>query len=142
MRKAAIAVICGTLALGGCDSETLLDPFPSALTFVLQSANGAPLPVVIEETATPPFRLLLLSGSITITGDGTFSDGESLRQTSGGVVTDFTVSCFGTFSTSGNNVTFVEDDVGDRCGDTFSGTMIGNTITVQFEGLDAVFVVQ
>jgi hypothetical protein len=133
--------LCGTLALG-CASETFLDPFPSALTFSLESANGGPLPVVLEETTSPPFQLLLLSASITITGDGVFRDDESLRQTSGGVVTNFSVSCFGTFSTSGNNVTFVEDNIGDRCGDTFSGTMTAIRVSVPFEGFDAVFVVQ
>jgi hypothetical protein len=142
MRLASIALLLGTLALGACDDDdlNLIVPFPVTGTFLLQSANGSPLPATIETTASPPLQVLVLSGSIVINSNGTFSNTGSFRQTLSGVVSTFTVNCTGTFSVSGNTITFVEAASSANCGDTFTGTQNGNTLTTTLNGVPAIYI--
>lgn len=142
MRLASIALLLGTLALGACDDDdlNLIVPFPVTGTFLLQSANGSALPATIETSVSPPLQVQVLSGSILINTNGTFSNAGSFRQTLGGVVSSFTVTCTGTYSVSGNTITFVEAATSANCGDTFTGTQNGNTLTTTLNGVPAVYI--
>ena len=142
MRLASIALLLGTLALGACDDDdlNLIVPFPVTGTFLLQSANGSPLPAQIENTTSPSLQVVVLSGSIAINSNGTFSSVGTFRQSLAGVVSTFTVNCTGTFSVSGNTITFVEAASSANCGDTFTGTQNGNTLTTTLNGVPAIYI--
>jgi len=141
MRIAALTALVGTLCLAACDdtNDVLLIPLARTGTFVLQTVDGNTLPVVVVDSVSPPLRIEVLSGAITITTTNVFSDVTTFRQTRAGVVTTRTVSCTGTFTVVGNDFTFVEAVAAPDCGRTFTGRLSGNTLVASVLGVPAVF---
>lgn len=142
MRIAALTVLIGTLCLAACDdsNDVVLIPLARTGTFVLQTVNGQVLPVTIADSISPPLRIDVLSGAISITTTNAFTDVTTFRQTLGGTVTTQTVSCTGTFTVVGNDFTFVEAIATPNCGRTFTGRLSGTTLTASVLGVPAVFI--
>ena len=138
---AAIAFLAGSLCLAACDNvdENFVIPFTRVGTFELQTANGLALPAILVDSVSPPLRIEAVSGNVVINADNTFSDAVLLRQTLGGVVTTQTVSCSGTFTVAGNVLTFSEVPDGNLCGETFTGTLVGRTLTATIRDVVGVF---
>ena len=141
MRVAVIALLLGTLGLAACDDSGDVIILPNALTgtFVLQTVNGQALPAVVVDSANPPLRIDALSGSITINAGNTFADVTSFRQTLRGVISTRTVTCTGTYMVVGTVFRFVELTPAPDCGRTFTGVVLGNTLTASVLGVPAVF---
>ncbi len=141
MRTTAIALLFGTLGLAACNTGNDLGFTPSALTapYVLQTANGAALPAVVFDSASPPLKLEAVAGVITIKPNNVFSDVTTFRQTLGGVVSARTVSCIGTYNAVGNVFEFVETGPLPDCSRTFTGVLSGTTLTASVLGAPAVF---
>ena len=98
-------------------------------TYRLTAFNGGPLPGVIVEDYSG--KLEVLSGSITIGADSTFSDTYTTRST--GTYTGVaTGGCAGHWTTSADTILLWEPSVGS-CGETGRATWDGkNTLTVIF----------
>jgi hypothetical protein len=142
MRIAAMALLVGSLCVAACDDSDNLNfvvPANAIGTFTLVTVNGNALPAIIVDSVSPPLTIRALSGQIVINANNTFSDLTGLEQTLGGIVTTSTRSCTGTWSSSGNTITFVEASV-TNCGRTFTGTLNGGTLTASILGVPAVFV--
>lgn len=142
MRIAAMALLVGSLCVAACDDSDNLNFVipPNAIgTFTLISVNGNALPAIVADTVSPPLTIRALSGQIVINANSTFSDVVLLEQTvQGNIITTSTRSCTGTFSSSGNTLTFVEAAT-SGCGRTFTGVLSGTTLTASVLGVPAVF---
>lgn len=141
MRITGLILLFGTLAVAACgDNDNNFVPIQPLGTFTLQSVNGQTLPATIVDSVSPPLRVDVLSGSITFNADGTFSEFASLQSTIGGIVSQRSVTCTGTFSFAGTTLNFVGVVVTQDCGGTFVGTLNNGTLTASILGRPAVFV--
>ena len=142
MRIAAIALLAGSLCVAACDDSNNLNfvtPLNALGTFTLVTVNGNALPAVVADTVSPPLTITALSGSIVINANNTFSDVVALEQNVGGIITNSTRSCTGTWTSTGNTLTFVEAAT-SGCGRTFTGILNGRTLTASVLGVPAVFI--
>ena len=64
----------------------IIVPLARTGTFVLQTVNGQALPVDIVDSVSPPLRIDVVSGAITISDNFTFVNVAGLRQTLGGII--------------------------------------------------------
>ena len=86
MRIKAIALLLGTLGtlgLSACDgsSDILLLPATSRFgTFILQTVNSSALPVVIIDSISPAVKIAVVSGSIVISTNNTFTNATTFRR--------------------------------------------------------------
>jgi hypothetical protein len=126
-RLACAAFILAAAACGG-DKSTA--PKRIEGTYTLQSIDGQTLPMIYYDDATAGQRIEVLSGSITLSSDGTFSAPWSLRVTDGGTTGPYSETCTGTYTRSGNNITRVETD-GVWCGGTYSVDWDGNNMLTE-----------
>lgn len=143
MRIAVLGLLLGSLCLASCDdtNDIILVPLTRTGTFVLQTVNGQILPVTIADSVSPPLRIDIISGSITISDNNTFTDVTAFRQTMGGVVSTRTVSCTGTFTVAGNQFNFAETVIAPDCGRQFVGFLSGTTLrTTVVGGETAVYI--
>jgi hypothetical protein len=107
-RRRLLAAI-GALALVaacGDDGERVSPTTPSDVTgtYTLRRINNDSLPVVVEQTTGR--RIELLSETLTLNADRTFTDVTDLRQTAGTAVTTATQRAAGTYIVNGTLVIF------------------------------------
>jgi hypothetical protein len=131
-RLVMAALVIGTTA---CDSST--DPEDAIVgTYTLASVNGDPVPSTLIQV--PDYRLEIVSGTLTVRDNNTWTETASIRETEGTTVTTSTTTVQGTYSINGNTATFTDSD-GDSLTSTFSG---GDTLTTteSAEGFTITFV--
>ena len=144
MRAKAIAFVLGAMTLAACDDGDLTNVVIAGVdrTFILQSANGMSLPALLVDSISPPLRIDVLSGSITLRPDGTFEDVTDFRRTVGTIATNVHVVCPGTYLVSGTTIAFAETGT-EGCRDRFDGILsgnAGNTLSASIRGVRLVFV--
>jgi hypothetical protein len=127
-RLACIALLLAAAACG--DKSTA--PKRIEGTYTLQSIDGDVLPMIYFDDPAAGQRVEVLSGSITISADGTFSAPWSLRVTDGGATAPYSETCTGTYTRSGNSITRTETD-GVWCGGIYNVDWDGNN-TLTEEG--------
>jgi hypothetical protein len=121
MRK--LLALCVVLLAMGCGDSTA--PTVSAAgTWTLKSVNGFPVPFTAPQGNGDYVELT--SDVITATATGTFTQTTVVKTSTGGQVTTQSIPDNGTYSVSGNSVTFTFAS-GSPSG---SGTIDGNTLTV------------
>lgn len=130
-RVLAVALVVVTAACGGDDG--INDPLQSAAgTYTLKTFNNAPPPIVIfEETG---YKLEVTAARYTLTSSGTFTNSATFRETEGGVVSTSTESLSGTYTLSGEAITFTASD-----GDVSNGVLSGSNLQFTEDGMTAVF---
>lgn len=111
-------------------------------SYALISINTVPLPVVFFVDQFVTFRIT--SGNVTLNSNNTFSSSGTYQQTpaGGGPTTTATETCAGTYTMTGNAITFTEaNSANPNCGGVYNGTWDGaNTLTIAFGPTDeAVF---
>ena len=125
MRHSLLCLVSATtLGLSGCGSDRVVTP-PAGLEggYTLETVNGETLPFLKSES--PSERVEVVSGSLTLRLDRTYS-GEIVEQwTIGGNTELFPETSAGTFSVSGNQLTFTEGGSGA----VYHGTINGNRIS-------------
>ncbi len=112
----------GTWACGG-DSTS---PSSIAGTYNLQTIDGQSLPVVIFEVGTD--KVEVTAGFMLLNSDQTYSESVSFRITDGAIVTTDVEATTGSWTLSGSAITFTAL-AGNNAGDTFLGSISGNTLT-------------
>ena len=142
MRKLPLALLAGAALLAGCDNKDLVNVVLADRlgTFALTSANGNALPAIVADSTSPPLRIEVLSGHMTLRADNTFDDVVDFRQTLGGIVSTSQVACTGTFTLAGNNVISFQEAGPAPCGQQFDGTLDAGTLSATIRGVAYVFV--
>ncbi len=128
LRSAALV-----LAFNACSDATSprLEGDPVGV-FALQTINGNAVPVVVDQDSTA--TLEVTGGSISLNGDGSFTDNLDLRLTEGTIVTAFSDNLQGTWTRSGNTITF--QVIGFSA---YSLTWNENELTQVFSGFTLVY---
>ena len=121
MRK--LVTMCAVVLAIGCGEST--SPAVAVEgTWTLQSLNGFPVPFSAPQGNGNYIELT--SDVITATSSGTFTQLTVIKTTTNGVVTTESIPDDGTYTVSGNDVTFSFSS-GSAPG---TGTIDGNTLTV------------
>jgi hypothetical protein len=94
-------------------------------TYVLKTVNGKSLPAAIIEIVGT-YKLEITAGSVTLNEDKTFSASITFRETEGTTVRTQTETDSGTYTISGNTITFSSQGSGSAV----TGTLSGGTLTV------------
>jgi hypothetical protein len=123
-RLAMAALVIG---LGACGDSSGPDGGGNvAGTYTLRTVNGGQVPYTVFQFGTE-YKLEILSAAMTVNSNGTWTETSQLRETEGTSVTTETQTVTGTWTQSGNQVTFADSDPETtNLVATFSG---GNTLT-------------
>jgi hypothetical protein len=133
MRKLLLAL--ASLAVIGCGGDSTGPNAQVAGTWNLQTVNGSPLPYTVAFLAGPPvYKLELISDTFVTAANGTYTEAFTSRETDGSTVTTSTENDTGTWSQNGSSLTVTASD-----GTVNTATISGNTITLNQQGLVAVY---
>ena len=132
MRPAALTVALAVGLLVGCGNPT--GPEAIAGNYTLRTIDGQDLPFAIEaQTQMLDVEIELAAGSLRINSDNTFSLSLTLATTVGGTTTSETETTTGSYTLNETAITLTSD------GETVTGSIIGNTLTLIDEGLTFVY---
>lgn len=109
--------------LSSCGADTVAPVSGLEGEYALDRVNGIALPFLKEETASQ--RVEVVSGSLLLRSNRTYSGTIVEQWTSGGTVQSFPETSAGTYSVSGSQLTFTESGSGA----VYLGTMDGARIT-------------
>lgn len=132
MRKLFSLVVLMLVFLGACDDSGTGPDNSVHGTYTLDTVNGNKVPFAIVQIGND--KLEIMSGSVTINADGTFSGRTTLRTTEEGRTTTEEESFTGTYTNTNNSFTFRTSD-----GDTYSGSVTGGSLTLIVEGFTLVY---
>ena len=121
-----LASILFILVAAGCGGDKSTAPKRLEGTYTLRALGGSSLPVTVIDDPANSFKGEIVGGSITLNSGGTFSAPWSFRLTDHGVVNNYSETCTGTFTRTGNHVVMVETDNGSFCGGDFDGDWDGS----------------
>ena len=100
--------LAAAVSLGGCSDDGTGPENRVEGTYALETINGDELPVTLLETGE--FKIEVLAGSVRLMDDNEFTASLSFRETSDGEVDTYTQTDTGTWSRSGNTITFSYED--------------------------------
>jgi hypothetical protein len=111
MRKLIVGVLA--LAVLACGGDKSTSPRATVVgTYTLQTVNGQNLPVTFFQNAEEKDEIL--SGTVSLNSDGTFTDKSNIRVTiTGRNPQTFPFDFAGRYTLNGNNVTFTVTQSGD-----------------------------
>lgn len=134
MRKLLPLLFVLILPLSACGDDAPTDPTQAAVgTYTLVQVNGSTLPALIGQFAEG--RIDVLSGTLTLRNDKSFTETVNVRITpTTGVIQTFPSTENGTFTVTGTTVQFQTSERG-----SYSGTLSGNTLTYNVEGISATY---
>ena len=121
-----LASILFILVAAGCGGDKSTAPKRLEGTYTLRTVNGAQPPVIVYDDPASGQRGEIMSGSITLSSGGTFSSPWSFRITDNGTVGNYSETCTGTFTRTGNHIVMTEDDNQSFCGGQYDGDWDGN----------------
>ena len=136
MRKLfGMLALAGAVALGGCGDDDGTGPDNNIEgTYTLETIEGEELPVTVIDFEG--YSLVVLSGSVRLMDDNEFTASLTFRETFEGETDTYSETDSGTWSRSGNSITFkyedaeLEDDV---------ATYSDGRLTLEAEGLTLIF---
>jgi hypothetical protein len=104
--RAAIGALALAMACGGGDGDPVGTAPPADVvgTYRLQRIGNSMLPAVVERTTTRTIELI--SETLTLNADRTFTDVTDLRETTGATVRTVAQRATGTYTLNGNIVIF------------------------------------
>ena len=114
------------VAAAGCGSDKSTAPKRLEGTYTLRTVNGSNLPVVLYDDPANGQHADLISGSMTMTSSNTFTAPWSFRITDNGTTGNYSETCTGTFTRTGNHIVMDEVDNGSFCGGQFDGDWDGS----------------
>ena len=131
--KSAAAAVASVLVLASCST---LDSITGAGyvrgTFELSTVNGSYIPAVVYQE--PGYRLDVLSAAFTLEDDGTYSEAGIVRETVNGQTVTRSSESYGYYDYYNGEITFDESS-----GRRYYGTLNGNTLTVDDQGVRMVY---
>ena len=132
MRKSLVLCLSLLLPLAACGDDGPTDPTQSAVgTYTLVQVNGSPLPAFLGQSGG--LRIEILSGTMTLRSNKSYTDSENRRRTSaGGVAETYQFIEEGTFTVTGSTVQFHASN-----GPRYSGTLRGKFLEFTAAGINA-----
>ncbi|MFL5576260.1 MAG: hypothetical protein ACJ79S_09890 [Gemmatimonadaceae bacterium] len=131
MLRRSLAALLAAVALTACGDGSTGPHGTIEGTYTLTTVNGKAPPYMYYQDDFETDELM--AGTLTIHSGNTFSDVITTRYTVSGSVTTSSVTCTGTFTRTGDSITFEEATTND-CGGTFVGTWNrGNSMTVALD---------
>lgn len=128
--------LCAIVVAIACGDATGPTPQSVSGTWNLQSVNGGSLPYTVLMTGSVTDQVT--AGLLIVEPDRTFSYATTFRSTANGQSTTLTATDSGTYSLSGDSVSFLFR--GD--GTTGSGLLNGDTVSLNAEGFSLVYTKQ
>jgi hypothetical protein len=128
----ALLTIAAVTSVAACSESSGPASMTGSYALVrVDGINGTGLPVTIFKDPTSEFRIT--GGSITLNSNNTFSvSGAGVAIESGGT-TNLSETCTGSYTVSGNGITFTGTS-GTDCAGVISGMWDGaNTLTINAE---------
>ena len=134
MRLTAVLLVAGVAAGGmwACGDEST-SPSSIAGTYNLLTIDGLNLPVTVIQVDVGTVEVM--SGFERLNTDGTFSESLTLRTTEDGQVSTKVATDGGSWTQSGPAIAFTYGGSGD----TFTGSVSGDRLTITQEGVVFVF---
>jgi hypothetical protein len=130
--RAALLIAVVAFVVTACSGESTSPDVGKVGTYTLIAVNGGSLPAVTTDNAS--IKTELLSGTLVISSDGTFSETRNGRVTLGGASpSPFTATQAGTWAESGGIMTVTTGTVSNPA--TFSGTWTPHVIVYTSSGL-------
>ena len=127
MRTLYTAVLAVSLVACGDDDST--GPGTSVVgTYALTRAAGMTMPATVYSDATVTF--IMQSGTLVVSAGNTWAGSVAVRTINAGGTTDETLLAAGTWSQTGNTITFTDASDAQN---TFVATRSGNTLTAQID---------
>ena len=130
MRRALTVALTVNL-LTGCGGAT--GPEAIAGNYTLRMIDGQDLPFAIVHPNDPSITAEIIAGSVRLNNDNTFSASQTVEITESGTTTSGTVTFAGMYTLNGTVIALTSE------GETFSGSIIGNTLTVIDDGFTFVY---
>jgi hypothetical protein len=131
MKSVLLAAVVA-FAVSACSGESTSPDVGKTGTYKLMAVNGGSLPAVTSENAS--IKTELLSGTLAISSDGTFSETRNGRVTlAGESPSPFTATQSGKWTESGGIMTFSTGTVANPV--TFTGTWTPHVIVYTSSGV-------
>jgi hypothetical protein len=131
----AVPAFALLLAVSGCVVEvlglTLYGPYDLAWA----NGRGVPAAVYFETTTTGSYTLEVVSGTLDLHHDGTFSLNVGIRETDHGVVSRWTEAYGGDWQQSGRDVYLYYVDPGTNRDQTISGVVRDGSVELLVSGI-------
>jgi hypothetical protein len=140
MRRSFCSLMLAIAALTACGGDGGSDPKVSLPgSYALSTVDSRAVPLVVIQD--PDYKLEILSGSLVVGGNGTFTESLRIRETDANGTLETLIPCNGTYTQSGNTLVLTESESGtEDCGGNFSATWDGrNTVSVDYFGTVAVY---
>ena len=127
MKSRLLFTILGVVLLIGCYEE-VGGPAPTIFgRYSLRTVDGEAVPVIL--TDIPNFKVELMTGTIFLNADNTFTDSTQIRRTDGQVARIVTDVAHGSFVRSGDII-----DLSSTRGERYSMTIADRTLTQNLSG--------
>ena len=126
-RQQRCVVFCGLLLLIGCYEE-VGGPAPTIFgRYSLRTVDGQAVPVIL--TDIPNFKVEIMTGTIFLNADNTFTDSTEIRRTDGQVARIVTDVAHGSYVRTGPTI-----DLSSTRGEHYSMTLADRTLTQNLGG--------
>ena len=120
-------LLLGVLLLAGCYEE-VGGPAPTIFgRYLLRSVDGQAVPAIM--TDIPNFKVEIMTGTIFLNNDNTFTDSTEIRRTDGQVARIVTDVAHGSFVRTGDTI-----DLSSTRGEHYSMTIADRTLTQNLGG--------
>lgn len=133
-----VALAATLLAAAGCGSDSNAPDTSHVGVYDMVSIDGDPLPATVIDV--PGYSLQVTDGSLALNPGNRFVESMTTVETIDDVTEPLeAVSCTGTYSRSGNTITLTTPETEFCIGQRVTGTLSGNTLTVDYDGTTIVF---
>lgn len=133
-KLSAVLTLVFSLALAACGGDKSTGPVAVEGSYTLRTVNGQPLPGVVYQE--PGYKLEVVSATLTLNADASFTDSGTWRETNGTTVTTSSSTDVGTWTRNGNSFTLVYPATGGTLAGTISGSslsfVVNNTVPVVY----------
>lgn len=134
----ALALAATLLAAVGCGSDSNAPDTSHLGHYDMVSIDGDPLPATVIDL--PGYTLQVTAGGLSLNPNNTFVEGITSMETIDGTQGPLeAVACAGSYTRRGSVITMTTPETAICIGQRVTGTLSGNTITVDYEGTTIVF---
>ncbi len=132
MRSGLVSALVALCVITACSEATGTKSPAISGTYALVSVNGAPVPVVTSETSG--FRAEVLSGTLVIRTNETWTETRQGRVTLSGVTSNIEAVTSGTYTNSAGQLVLTIPPSGGMGAITMQGTFADNAVTFTTQG--------